>query len=107
MNQNTPDPTSSEQERPAVSRRLLIHGKVQGVYYRASAVIEAQRLGLAGWVRNRGSGEVEAVVCGTEAAIEAFIDWARKGPPAARVDRIEISDVDAPNEKGFEQRPTV
>lgn len=89
-----------------VSRRLMIHGCVQGVYYRASAEETALRLNLAGWVRNRRSGTVEALVSGSEAAVEAFIAWAHDGPPAARVDRIDIDDADAPDGRSFEQRPT-
>jgi acylphosphatase len=89
-----------------ITRRLMIHGRVQGVYYRASAQETALRLNLAGWVRNRRSGAVEALVSGTEAAVAAFIEWAHEGPPAARVDRIEISDADAPDAGPFVQRPT-
>jgi acylphosphatase len=88
-----------------VTRHLLIHGKVQGVYYRASAETEALMLGLSGWVRNRSSGEVEAVIHGPEDKAEAFIDWAREGPPAAEVTRIEISSAEPP-EKGFRVLPT-
>lgn len=88
-----------------VARHLLIHGKVQGVYYRASAEQEALLLGLSGWVRNRFSGEVEAVVYGPEEQVEAFIDWAREGPPAANVTRVEISSTEPPGE-GFRVLPT-
>lgn len=88
-----------------IARHLLIHGKVQGVYYRASAEQEALMLGLSGWVRNRFSGEVEALVYGPEDAIEAFIDWAHEGPPAAEVTRIEISAAEPPDE-GFRVLPT-
>lgn len=95
----------TDKERPPVARHLLIHGKVQGVYYRASAEQEAQLLGLSGWVRNRFSGEVEAVVYGPEAQVEAFVDWARQGPPAAEVTRIEISSAERP-EDGFRVLPT-
>lgn len=89
-----------------ITRRLLIYGRVQGVYYRASAQETALRLNLAGWVRNRRSGAVEALVSGSEAAVAAFIEWAHEGPPAARVDRIEISDAVAPDAGPFVQRPT-
>lgn len=88
-----------------IARRLLIHGRVQGVYYRASAETEANLLGLDGWVRNLKSGEVEALVAGPEADVEAFIDWARKGPPAAEVTRVEIYSADMP-EAGFKVLPT-
>lgn len=73
-----------------VARRLLVHGRVQGVYYRASAQAEARRLGLTGWARNLSGGEVEALVQGPEAAVERFTDWARTGPPKAQVTRLEV-----------------
>lgn len=88
-----------------ITRRLIIHGKVQGVYYRASAQAEARKLALSGWVRNLANGDVEALVSGPEQAVEAFIDWARQGPPAAKVVRVEVSADDAPGEAGFSQRP--
>lgn len=90
-----------------VARHLLIHGKVQGVYYRASAVAEATRLGVSGWVRNRSSGSVEAVICGSDEQIEAFIQWAQEGPPNADVRHIEVSAWDEPVSAGFRQLPTV
>lgn len=98
-------PTDQYADR-SITRHLLIHGHVQGVYYRASAQIEAQRLGLRGWVRNRRTGEVEAVVCGAETAVQAFIAWARTGPPAARVERLEITIADRPEAGSFALRPT-
>jgi len=72
------------------ARRLLIHGHVQGVSYRAYACAEARRLGLAGWVRNRSDGSVEALVAGPEAVVVRFIEWTRSGPPHARVTRVEV-----------------
>lgn len=89
-----------------VARRLSIHGRVQGVWYRASAQTEASRLGLRGWVRNRHDGSVEALVIGIQAAIDDFIDWAQVGPPMAQVLRIEISVADEEPTDGFEQRPS-
>lgn len=87
----TTSPTAS-----IVTRHLIIHGKVQGVYYRASAQAEGLRLNLHGWARNRRDGTVEALVSGPEQAVEEFIAWARNGPPAARVDRIDISEAQPP-----------
>lgn len=95
----------TDKTREPITRHLLIHGKVQGVYYRASAEQEALLLGLSGWVRNLFSGEVEAVVHGPEEQVEAFIDWARSGPPAAEVTRVEISSAERP-EDGFKVLPT-
>lgn len=71
-------------------RRLTIHGLVQGVGFRASLAREARRRSLVGWVRNRPDGTVEAVVGGEPDAVEELIRWARRGPPAARVSRIDV-----------------
>lgn len=68
---------------------LLISGRVQGVGFRDALQREAERLGLRGWVRNRRSGEVEALAQGPEDAVAALVDWARRGPPAARVEAVE------------------
>lgn len=69
---------------------LWISGRVQGVAYRASAAREAARLGVRGWVRNLPDGRVEAVAEGPADGVEAFIEWCRRGPTAARVDAVEI-----------------
>ena len=68
---------------------LVIRGRVQGVYFRASAQREAKRLGLTGWVRNRNDGAVEAVAEGEEDQVKDFLAWAQKGPSTARVDKVE------------------
>lgn len=73
-----------------VTRRLVIKGRVQGVYYRESMRIEAERLNVTGWVRNRREGTVEAMVHGEPDAVEAIIAWAWQGPAAAHVEQIEI-----------------
>lgn len=70
------------------TQHLQIRGRVQGVWFRESMRREAERLGVAGWVRNHPDGSVEAVVQGTVEAISALLDWARIGPPQARVDHI-------------------
>ena len=74
------------------TQRLLIHGRVQGVWFRESMRREAERLGVTGWVRNTPDGSVEAVVQGPDAAVDTLIAWARIGPPQARVARIEQTD---------------
>src|SRR5688500_10989285 len=72
------------------SVHLNISGRVQGVYYRASMLQEAQRLGLTGWVMNRPDGSVAAVAEGGQAKIEELIAWCRQGPPGARVSAVEV-----------------
>ncbi|TMA27228.1 MAG: acylphosphatase [Deltaproteobacteria bacterium] len=69
---------------------LLISGRVQGVFYRASAQQEALRLGLTGEIRNVPGGDVEAVVEGPKERIEEFIGWCRRGPPAAQVEDVRV-----------------
>ncbi|HEX9399957.1 MAG TPA: acylphosphatase [Anaeromyxobacter sp.] len=70
---------------------LVVSGVVQGVSFRAYAVDEARRLGLAGWVRNLPDGRVEAEAEGPRAAVEALVAWCRSGPPAANVDDVEVT----------------
>ena len=70
--------------------RLKILGVVQGVGYRWSMVQEARRLGVRGGVRNCRDGSVEAIVAGTTQALDQIIDWARKGPPSARVTAVDV-----------------
>lgn len=86
---------------------VRVRGRVQGVYYRATAQEEAQRLGLVGWVRNRADGTVEAVAEGEEAVVESFLAWCRLGPERARVDDVEVERL-APlgTENEFTVRPT-
>ena len=75
-----------------VRKRLYITGRVQGVAFRASTVATARALGLSGWVANRADGSVEAVAEGDDADVAAFVRWCHHGPPAARVDRVEVTD---------------
>jgi len=71
------------------SVHLLIKGRVQGVWYRASACEKARELRLTGWVRNRSDGGVELEAEGPRETLEALVAWCRKGPPMARVDAVE------------------
>lgn len=89
-----------------IARRLTIHGRVQGVFYRDWTVRTARGLGLAGWVRNRRDGTVEAIVEGPEDAVARFVALAHDGPPAAGVARIGEETVAAAGRQGFERRPT-
>jgi len=88
---------------------LRIAGRVQGVGYRDALCRVAEGLGLTGWVRNRVDGEVEAVVQGEQADLDALVSWAWQGPPAARVARVECSTAPSEHQRDyarFERWPT-
>lgn len=70
---------------------LLIKGKVQGVFYRATAKDVAKELGLTGWVKNTKEGNVEALASGSNEQLQQFINWCRRGPAKAIVTNVEIS----------------
>jgi acylphosphatase len=88
-----------------------IEGVVQGVGFRDSLCDVAQRLRVDGWVRNRSDGSIEGVARGTPAACESLLAWARRGPPAARVARIDTRPATHEEEAlvgaGFRRLPTV
>jgi acylphosphatase len=81
---------------------LVITGRVQGVFYRASMRTEADRLGVRGWVRNADDGTVHAHVEGAAAEVDELVDWARQGPPKAQVDDVHASVADVVGAAGFE-----
>lgn len=88
-------------ERSAV--HLVVVGRVQGVAFRVRAVDEATRLGVTGWVRNRHDGTVEARAEGTPEAVQAFVAWCHRGPPAARVEEVRVTAVPPTGlDRGFE-----
>jgi acylphosphatase len=72
-----------------VRRRVIVHGRVQGVWFRGATAEAARAAGVAGWVRNRPDGTVEAVFEGPPEAVARVLDFCRRGPRAARVDRLE------------------
>ena len=89
-----------------VTRRLRMHGRVQGVWFRESMREKAEALGVVGWVRNRLDGTVEAVVQGPFEAVDAITAWARRGPESAQVTHIDIEEEAAPPFAAFEKKPT-
>ncbi|TCH98543.1 acylphosphatase [Roseococcus sp. SYP-B2431] len=86
---------------------IRIAGRVQGVGYRDWLVHEARRNGIAGWVRNRRDGTVEALLAGERDAVQAVLTACRRGPPAAQVTSIEESFAEAPAEPGFIRKPSL
>jgi len=83
------------------SARFLISGKVQGVFYRASARDQALALGLIGYAKNLPDGRVEVIASGSGSALEALERWLWHGPPAARVEAVIREDCAAPAVHGF------
>lgn len=86
---------------------VIISGRVQGVWYRAWTQKNALKLNLEGWVRNRRDGTVEAVFSGPVDKVDAMLEKCRKGPPLARVDRIDQTSVEAPTDVGFNLLSTI
>jgi acylphosphatase len=70
--------------------QLIVRGRVQGVFFRASTQREARRLGLTGWVKNRTDGSVEILAEGEEDGLKDLIAWANRGPSASRVERVDV-----------------
>ena len=95
---------------PQAVRHVVVHGRVHGVGFRAWAERAALTCGLEGWVRNRRDGTVEALLQGEADAVRRVVEWARLGPPAARVDTLSERDPEPGLEarcEGFEARPTL
>ena len=82
--------------------RVTVHGRVQGVGFRASTAYEARRLHVDGWVRNLDDGAVEVLAEGEPAEIDALLAWLAHGPPGARVSGVDISEVAIGAEGGSE-----
>jgi acylphosphatase len=72
--------------------RVLVSGRVQGVFYRDTCARRARAEGVAGWIRNRADGRVEAWFEGRPQAVENMVTWCREGPPQADVDAVEVID---------------
>lgn len=84
-----------------VRRRVVVHGWVQGVFFRDSVRRLAVREGVAGWARNCADGTVEAVFEGEPEAVERLVDFCRLGPPSAAVERIDVTDEEPESLSGF------
>ena len=77
---------------------VIISGRVQGVWFRASVKNKAEQLGINGWVRNTDNGNVEAIFEGNEKNIEEMLKWCSHGPSLAKVDNVEVTKQPASNE---------
>ena len=88
----------------AARRRVVVHGNVQGVFFRDSTEKEAESKGVAGWVRNRDDGAVEAVFEGDQDAVEALVEFCRSGPSKADVERVEVEEEEPEGLDGFSVR---
>ena len=74
-----------------VRAHVLISGKVQGVYYRQNTMETAKKYGTTGWVRNLADGKVEAIIEGDEEIVKKVVEWCYRGPPASKVDAVDVS----------------
>lgn len=81
--------------------RVVVSGRVQGVFFRAEARDRARSLGLAGWVRNNPDGTVEAAFEGDRERVESMIEWCRRGPALAAVDDVDVEWEQPRNDRGF------
>ena len=89
------------------SLRVIISGRVQGVWFRAWTTEQAVALGVSGWVRNRRDGSVEALLSGPDDAVDTMLSLLKEGPPLARVTALEVSPADPPTGPGFLQLSSV
>jgi acylphosphatase len=87
-----------------VRSRAIVHGHVQGVFFRDSVRRLADRLGVSGWVRNNWDGTVEAVLEGDRDGVESVVGFMREGPRGARVERVDVADEEPEGLSGFDVR---
>lgn len=74
-----------------VNVKVIIHGRVQGVFFRKETQMEAHRIGVTGWVRNKADGSVEALFEGTRQNVETMLEWCETGPPLSHVTDVNVS----------------
>jgi acylphosphatase len=87
-----------------IRRRVTVHGRVQGVFFRDSTRERADASGVSGWARNMPDGSVEAVLEGAPGAVERVVSFLRSGPPSAHVERIEVAEEQPEGLSGFSIR---
>ena len=84
-----------------IRRRVVVHGQVQGVFFRDSCRREARSRHVAGWVRNNEDGTVEAVFEGDSDAVTTLVDWTHAGTAGAQVSRVEVTEEEPEGLNGF------
>ncbi len=87
-----------------VAKRVVVHGEVQGVFFRDSTESDASKRGVAGWVTNRDDGAVEALFEGDADSVDAMVDFCRQGPSEADVRDVDVSDAEPEGLDGFSVR---
>ena len=85
-------------------KRVVAHGRVQGVFFRDSTRRRAEAAGVAGWIANRQDGTVEAVLEGEDEAVESVVAWMHDGPRGAGVERVDVSEEEPEGLRGFDVR---
>jgi acylphosphatase len=84
-----------------IRRRVIVHGRVQGVFFRDTVRRRADELGVSGWAANRPDGTLEAAFEGEPEAVEALVDFSRRGPSRAKVERLDVFEEEPTGERGF------
>ncbi len=85
-------------------KRITVFGRVQGVFYREKCRQKAQELGIKGSARNKEDGTVEVIACGSDEQVQQLVEWCRKGPDLAMVEKVDVEDFDEsrlPGMQGF------
>ena len=88
-------------ESAVIAREVVVHGVVQGVFFRATCQAEAHEAGVSGWARNEPDGTVHALFEGAPEAVDAMVEWSRRGPRHALVDRVEVTERTPTGLRGF------
>lgn len=88
----------------AICLHCIVKGRVQGVFYRRHTAMQAEKLGLTGWVRNLPDGDVEVLICGEAAALESLRDWLWQGPDRAQVTEVQVKAMPFEYHASFEVR---
>lgn len=87
-------------EPQSIRAHVVVHGRVQGVWFRGTTREEARKLGLTGWVKNRWDGTVEAVFEGPASSVRRMVSWCHRGPRMAQVESVELEWQEATGEYG-------